>query len=187
MNALNVRRGAWMLTFADLLSILLCFLVLAYALKAAPDGARERALSAIREVFRPGDAGQSGMAALPQAARGGNYWATWLKARAAGVPSLAAQPVAAHGATASLALSDGATVLTEGDIAALAGILNGSGASVSIRAGAVSDTASSWADAGRQAQGLAERLRAAGLRQEPRIAVSGSGPLLAVEIGREES
>jgi len=176
-----------MLTFADLLSILLCFLVLAYALNAAPDATRERALSAIREVFRPGDAGQSGMAALPRAERGGNYWATWLKARAGKIAALADQPVVAHGATASLALSDGAAVLTDNDIAALAGLLNGSGAIVSLRAGAASDTASGWAEAGRRAQKLSERLIAAGLRQTPRIVINGTGPLLAVEIGREES
>lgn len=206
MTGTGMRRGTsrstWMLTFADLMSILLCFLVLAYGLNAAPEGTRERALSALREVFRPGASGQTGMAVPPQAVRGGNYWATWLKTRADRIPALAGQPVVVHGATASLALPEGAATLAEADVSALAALLNSGGVAITIRAGAEADTASGWAEAGRQAQTLAERLMEAGLREAPRIAVSravsgikshaksdaksDAGPRLAVEIGREE-
>lgn len=187
MTGFQPRRSSWMLTFADMLSILLCFLVLAYALKAAPDGTRDKALTAIREVFRPGNHGQSGAPLQLTAQRGGNYWATWLKVRIREIPSLSGQTIEVHGATASLALSDGADLLDQASLAALARVLNGSEAPVVIRAGAASELAADWADAAGRAQDLSDRLVAAGLRQTPGILVSGAGPLLAVEIGREES
>lgn len=192
MTGLSARRSSWMLTFADMLSILLCFLVLAYALKGAPDATREQALSAIRKVFRPGDSGQSGTQLQLTAPRGGNYWTTWLKVRVSKIPSLADSRIEVHGAKAVLALSGdtatgSAVSLADGDIAALAAVLNGSGAVVVIRAGAQSATAADWSDAGRRAQTLSDRLVAAGLRQTPRIIVSGAELPLAVEIGREEA
>lgn len=186
MSGRSPVRASWMLTFADTLGILLCFLVLAYALSAAPQGAQERALASLREVFRPGSENPSGAPLAVSAPRGGNYWATWLEARVGGIPSLAGREIVAHGATARLALSDGATMLTENDLAMLAGVLNGSGAAVVIRAGAASNVAADWLEAGRAAQALNDRLVAAGLRQTPRIVVSGGGPLVAVEIGRKE-
>lgn len=182
-----MRRQSWMLTFADMLSILLCFLVLAYALKAAPEGVQGKALSAIREVFRPGDKGQSGGRLELGAPRGGNYWATWLKVRMGKIPALADLRIAAHGATASIALSESTDALSEADAEALAAILNNGGVAVVVRAKAQSDTPADWLEAGRRAQALSNRLVAAGLRQTPGIVVSGAGPSLAVEIGREES
>lgn len=187
----DTRRSSWMLTFADMLSILLCFVVLAYALRTVPDGAREQALSAIREVFRPGSGSPSGVEVPPASPRGGNYWATWLGLRVGKIPSLTGQRIEAHGAKASLALSDtaqsdGAAVLTNAELAALAAVLNASGAQVTVRASAKTATADDWARAGRRAQEMSDRLVEAGLRHEPRIVVSGAGVPLAVEIGREE-
>ena len=191
MRRLGAGRGSWMLTFADMLSILLCFLVLAYALRVAPEGAQEQALTAIREVFRPGSDHQSGAKFKPTAPRGGNYWATWLAVRVRAIPSLADNRIVAHGAKASLEVSDAASSgsagsLSSDDIAALAAVLNSSGAETVIRARAASAAAADWSDAGRRAQSLSDRLLAAGLRQTPRIVVSGAGLPLAVEIGREE-
>lgn len=191
MSGPGTRRSSWMLTFADMLSILLCFLVLAYALRAAPEGAQEQALTAIREVFRPGEDSQSGEKLQPTAPRGGNYWASWLAVRVREIPPLADSRIVAHGAKASLELSDAADTGSAGslsgkDIAALAAVLNGSGAEIVIRARAASALAADWSDAGKRAQTLSDRLVAAGLRQMPRIVVSGAGLPLAVEIGREE-
>ena len=196
MSGLDMRRpgahrGSWMLTFADMLSIILCFLVLAYGLRAAPEGVQEQALTAIREVFRPGGNPQSGEKLQPRAQRGGNYWATWLAVRVREIPPLANNRIVAHGATASLEVSDaansgGAGSLASNDIAALAAVLNGSGAEIIIRARAASARAADWSDAGKRAQTLSDRLVAAGLRLTPRIVVSGGGMPLAVEIGREE-
>lgn len=192
MSGPGTRRSSWMLTFADMLSILLCFLVLAYGLRVAPDGTQEQALTAIREVFRPGGDHHSGEKLQATAPRGGNYWATWLAVRVREIPSLANNRIVAHGAKASLEVSDAvhagsAGSLASNDIAALAAVLNGSGAEVVIRARAASALAADWSDAGRRAQTLSDRLVAAGLRLTPRIVVSGGGMPLAVEIGREEA
>ena len=182
-------RPAWMLTFADMLSILLCFLVLAYALGAVPAVQRENALSSIRQVFRAGEAARVASPAQSPVARGGNYWATWLKARVGQLPALEKSVIAAHGATASLTLE--ARPLTDADVAALTDLLRRSGAPIAIRAGASVQTAGgqtavSWAEAAGRAQRLADRLAAAGLGQTPRVVVAGDDPALMVEIGKDE-
>jgi|GEM_PF-3156613 len=177
-------RSSWMLSLADMLSILLCFLVLAYGLEAVPAGQREGALASIRKVFRPGEAvAAAASPALTPETHSGNYWATWLKTRIDDMPALAHGGVVAEGASARLSL-DGAA-LTDATVADLADLLRRSGAAVAVRGGAASAAPVAWADAGAQAQQLADRLAAAGLPQ-PRVVVREGLPALAVEIGGTE-
>lgn len=173
-------RSSWMVSFADMLSILLCFLVLAYGLEAATGPQQETALASLRQVFRPGAAAVTAAPALEPETRGGTYWSTWLKARASDVPAIAQGKITDHGATASLSLEGAA--LDDADVVALADLLRRSGAFVAVRAGASSAAAVSWAEAGERAQHLADRLVAAGL-EPSRVVVSGAGAALAVEIG----
>lgn len=176
-------RSSWMVSLADMLSILVCFLVLAYGLKGVPETQRDATLSSIREVFRPGRTMQAAVPALEPETRGGNYWATWLKARVEEIPALAGGQIAAHGATASLTLET--SYLTDADVAALADLLRRSGAPVAVRADAPAGQAVAWAEAGERARMLADRLVAAGL-QDPRILVGSGEAALAVEIGGTE-
>lgn len=173
-------RSSWLLSFADMLSILLCFLVLAYSMASAPKEKAREGLQAVRIVFGAEvvNAGQA-IAAGP-VARGANYWGTWFETRMAAVPELRGLTVTVAGDAARIgSVNDqalGAEALT-----ALADVLNSSGTKIAVRANSYGGDTASWGAAAQRAQELRGKLMNAGLAVDPQIVVGIGGPALAIE------
>lgn len=179
---LTRRPGtAWQLTFADMLSQLLCLLVLAYSLKIQADDGRSTALAAIRGLF-----GGQAVAAAPPASQAGasttaNYLTTWLQTRLADAPALAGMAIQPTG-QASRLLPDPGLIRDREALRQLAEILDRSGRQVAIVAMSSSNDPQAWSQAARSAAMLALALRDNGLAAIPRLVVQSDGDGLFIDV-----